>query len=308
MAQENNGKSTPSGDNDMASHYINPQDIWNLFYAIFDGNEYACAGAMGNMQAESAFYSDNAENLWNNLTGETDEWLTQNINNGNINLSTFLQRSWWVNAYGFGYGLSQWTDTTRRTKLWEFTISQGLDIDSQQGQFNYITWEWTNSNSHYNQFLPYMKSVTNVYDATKYYLKHYEVGAWTDTRYTYALHWYNTFAGSGGGDYYISLIRTGNGEATVYPTTANAGDTITLTCTPASGESLIDIIATLISTGMSMAIAVTTGSQTFPMPADNLQIEVQFSGDTPPPVPPIPKQSKRHHMPIWMYPSLRGRI
>ena len=275
----------------MSSHYINQQDIWNLFYTIYDGNEYACAGAMGNMQAESGLYSDNAENLWNTRTGHSDEWLTDGINNGTITKAEFLQRSWYVNAYGFGYGLSQWTDETRRTKLWEFTKDQGLDIDSQVGQFNYITWEWTNSQSHYNQYLSYMKNCTTVEQATRYYCTHYEVGAWNIDRLTYAQNWYNTFAGHTTDTYIIDLQTIGNGTATVSPTIAEQGDTITLDVTPALGENLIDIEARTMSTGQAVAIAVQTGTQTFPMPNDNIYIIVTFSG-TPPVPPPAPVKKK----------------
>ena len=57
----------------MASHYVDPSAIWNLFMEIYDGNEYASAGAMGNMQWESGLYSDQAENKWNDMTGHSDE-------------------------------------------------------------------------------------------------------------------------------------------------------------------------------------------------------------------------------------------
>ena len=44
---------------------VSDQDIWNFFLNLFGGNEYAAAGACGNMQAESGFYSNNCENSWN---------------------------------------------------------------------------------------------------------------------------------------------------------------------------------------------------------------------------------------------------
>ena len=289
----------------MASHYINPQDIWNLFYAIYAGNEYACAGAMGNMQAESGLYSDNAEDLWNQLTGHSDEWLTHGINNGTINETEFLQTSWYVNAYGFGYGLSQWTTESRRKKLWDFTIDSGLDIDSQQGQFDYITWEWTDQDSYYNQFLPYMQSVRSLASATRYYCDHYEVGTWNTQRLTYAQNWYDIFAGGGGGgQYYLSLAVTGNGNATLYPRTANQGDTITLDVQPASGETLLDIVARCVTSGQAVALYVQTGPQTFSMPNDDVSVVVSFSGTSPP--TPVPIKStfplflmKRKRRPIW---------
>ena len=304
MAQENNSRPIVQEKDDliMASHYINPRDIWDLFYGIFRGNKFACAGAMGNMQHESQLYSDNAENAWNRDFGYTDEWLTENINNGTIDLETFLQRSWYVNDVGFGYGLSQWTDSARRTKLWQFTKGNNLDIDSQLGQFNYITWEWTSDESFYhNHYYDYMCQAQNVYQATRYYCDKYEVGEWTEDRYTYALNWYNTFANNSG-DYYLSLIVDGNGTVTLSPRMANAGDTITIECFPASGEVLEQLEAKEISSGQSIALIFQTASQTFPMPSDNVQVYVKFSGETPP--QPIP-QIKKRHMPIWFYPVLR---
>ena len=151
-----------------------------------------------------------------------------------------------------------------------------------------------------------MKNCNNIHDATKYYCDYYEVGSWTDTRETYARNWYNLFAG--GGQYPISLTTSGNGTATVSPRSANAGETVTLTCTPATGESLVDIVATLVSTGAYMAIAVVTGSQTFPMPNDGVNIYVEFTGQEPPPPPPPAGTYQRHRMPIWMYPSIRRRV
>lgn len=289
----------------MASHYVNPQDVWDLFYTIYDGNEFACAGALGNMQAESGFYSDNAENLWNQLTGHSDEWLTQGINDDSITEAEFLQRSWYVNAYGFGYGLSQWTDETRRRKLWDFTKDNGLDIDSQIGQFNYIRWEWLDEDSHYHQFLPYMKTVGTIYQATKYYCDNYEVGTWNSDRLTYAIHWYDQFAGGGGGgDYYIDLHKTGNGTATVSPTTANQGDTITLYVQPDPGEILEELEATGARTGQSVAVAFQTGYQTFSMPNESVYIRVKFSGESP--VPPTPTITGK--MPLYMMLKRRQRI
>ena len=286
----------------MASHYVDPSAIWALFMDIFEGNEYACAGAMGNMQAESGLYSDQAENLWNQMTGHSDEWLTDGINDGTITLADFLQRNWYVNDYGFGYGLSQWTTASRRTKLWEFTIGAGEPIDNYHCQFDYIIWEWCSTESYYNQYLAGMKACTTVEQATRYYCTNYEGGAWNQQRLTYAENWYRTFAI--GGQYHISITTSGNGTAYATPPNADAGDTIIFKATPASGESLVDIIATLVTTGASMAIAVTTNVQTFVMPADNLSIYVEFTGT--PPTPPTPTPAyKKHHMPIWMYPSLR---
>ena len=289
----------------MASHYIQPREIWDLFMGIFANNEYAAAGAMGNMQEESGFYSDNAENAWNRKFGLTDEWLTENINNGTITLTQFLQRSWWVNDYGFGYGLSQWTDTTRRTMLWDYTIDSGADIDDKQAQFSYIEWEWLSQDSYYSQFTAYMRNATSVEDACRYYCAHYEVGSWNSRRLTYANNWYNTFATQGGNNIYVQ--PTGNGTAYVDVQHPIDGQNFTLYAYPNSGEELLDITAQ-DAHGQWVALSLTT-VQTLPYDETNwgnrLTIYVEFSGVTPPPPPPPPPYREKKKMPIWMYPCLR---
>lgn len=294
----------------MASHYINPAEIWDMFYDIYDGNEYACAGAMGNMQYESGLYSDNAENSWNSLTGKTDEWLTQEINNGNISLQDFLRRDWWVNRYGFGYGLSQWTDSSRRTKLWEFTIDRGLDIDSKQGQFDYICWEWTNTDSPYYNLLDDMKAMTSYEQAARFYCNRYEVGSWNYLRKDYAEHWYDTFAGQSGGQYHIYCSSTGNGTCYAIPNTHDAliGETFTIYCDPALGESFVSVSAH-DRQGYSVAIdnipMQTYNAENFPY---DIWVEAVFTGVTPPPPPPPPHYDEllaQHRMKIWEYPMFK---
>lgn len=288
---------------DMASHYISPQEIWNLFYGIFAGNEYACAGALGNMECESGFYSDNAENEWNKKTGHSDAWLTQGINDGDIDLTEFLQRDWYVNKWGFGYGLSQWTDSTRRTRLWDYTIGSGADIDDKQAQFSYIEWEWLSSQSPYHKHLDNMRSMTSVMAATRYYCDKYEVGSWSYTRYENADKWYRAFAGQSG-QYHIYVSYTGNGVAYATPTSGDIGESFVLKCTPYDEDVLVDIVA-YEEHGWSYALSVTE-EQTLPFINSDVWIEVTFSGETPP-VPPVPTEVLKKKMPIWMYPTLRIR-
>lgn len=284
----------------MASHHVSEQKVWDKFMQIFDNNEFATAGACGNMQHESGLYSDNAENEWNERFGHTDEWLTQNINDGSIDLSEFLQTSWWVNDYGFGYGLSQWTDTTRRTLLWNRTIDDGLDIDDEDAQLDYIEWEFTEG--AYTDVRTGMIQCTTVEEATRYYCSEYEVGAWNDNRLTYAEYFMLTY-GSGANTIHVS--STGNGTAYVDNEHPLDGADFVLTATPAYGETLIDITAT-DSHGYSIAMDVIP-VRTYQYNAGwgkNIYISVEFSGETPPPPPP-PTFIERHHMAIWMYPMFR---
>ena len=298
----------------MASHHVSEQKVWDFFVSLFNGNEYAAAGACGNMQSESGLYSDNAENAWNDMTGHSDAWLTTRINNNltgaspTISLSEFLQKSWYVNSYGFGYGLSQWTSSGRRTGLWNRTIDVGIPIDDEDVQLSYVAYEFNNA---YSSVKTAMIAATSVDEATRIYCRRYEGGSWNQTRLDNANYFYNTYSGTSTGQYNIYVSVTGSGTAYVNPTSVDVGDTYDLTVTPASGESLVDIVAREIATGLAVAIAVQTGTQTIPMRSNSdIQINVEFTGTTPPPPPPPPVPPVtgfRKHMPIWEYPRFKRR-
>lgn len=286
----------------MASHHVSEQKVWDFFVALFDGNEFAAAGACGNMQHESGLYSDNAEDLWNETFHHTDTWLTDGINNGDITLAQFLQRSWYVNNYGFGYGLSQWTTATRRTWLWERTIDVGLDIDNEDAQLDYIEWEFTDTDSPYEPLRAGMIACRTVEEATRYYCTNYEGGSWSAKRLQYANYFYDTYASVGGNSIYITV----NGNGTAYVNKYHPADreTFTLFAYPASGETLDDITATT-STGASIAMELAT-EWDYIYDETNwgnfINITVDFSG-TPPVPPQTYLQEKR--MPIWMYPAVK---
>lgn len=302
----------------MASNRLSDQDTWNFFYDLFGGNEYACAGACGNMMWESGLYTDNAENKWNDKTGHSDEWLTDRINNNLtgatpvVTLSEFLQRSWYVNSIGFGYGLSQWTSADRRTRLWNRTIGNGIPIDNHQAQLDYIRWEFENG---WSTVRTQLMRATSVYEATKIYCNGYEGGAWTSTRLTYAQDFYDRFAGTGSG-YTINIIIDGNGDAfanmhlqdltnRIYR--AEAGEDVFIHAIAGAG----DYFLLWTSDYGGAVIDVDTNLNTFfTMPASRVDITAHFTGTTPePPTPPEPPpyigRYKKHHMPIWEYPMFR---
>ena len=291
----------------MASNRISEQTVWDFFVALFNGNEYAAAGACGNMQSESGLYTDNCENSWNSLTGITDEEATQNCNDGTWDLDYFLydnttstdRSSWWVNSYGWGYGLSQWTTTSRRTRLWELTIGSGYDIDNGERQLLLIEEEF---NGAYSSVKESMINATSVEEATRIYCNSYEVGTWSDTRLTYANYFYETYAGSGTG--YLTTINVeGNGTATASPVRAEEGATVALTAVPNTGATFDGF--TVISGGVSIDTPSLLQA-TFVMGTSNVVIQANFSGGSPTPTPTGDK-TKKHKMPIWMYPSVRFR-
>lgn len=291
----------------MASNRISEQTVWDFFVTLFNGNEYAAAGACGNMQSESGLYTDNCENSWNSLTGISDEQATQNCNDGTWDLDYFLydnttsadRSAWWVNSYGWGYGLSQWTTTARRTRLWELTIDSGYDIDNGERQLLLIEEEF---NGSYSSVKEAMINATSIEQATRIYCNRYEVGTWSDSRLENANYFYNTYAGGGTG-YFTTINVEGNGTATASPVRAEEGATVTLTAVPSTGATFDGF--TVISGGVTIDTPSLLQA-TFVMGTSNVVIQASFSGGSPTPTP-TGEKTKKHKMPIWMYPSIRFR-
>ena len=309
---------------------VSDQDIWNFFLNLFGGNEYAAAGACGNMQAESGFYSNNCENSWNK-DHLSDEAATEKINSGEWDLNYFLYDSasppkyvgWWVNNYGWGYGLSQWTTTSRRTELWNRTRGQGLGIDDIQAQLNYIRDEFTGnaSSGDWSGVRTAMINANSVDEAVSIYCRQYEGGTPVQARYTYAHDFYDRFAGHASG---FPITITANGNCRPYASLhlnegidkqifyAEAGTDVFIHANVGDGDYFQLWVADYPPT---LNIDMVTGANTFfTMPASKVNITCQCTGETPepptpyPPVPPIPilNPIKRKRMPIWMYPCLRG--
>ena len=246
--------------------------IYNQMTAYGWSTNAICA-LLGNMQAESSINP-----------GVVQGWVT-------------------TNPPTAGYGLIQWTNVDATTPyenpLWVWTYDKYEDWNWDNGdrQLVFINTDdasgWiikSGYNLTYNEFKVSTQSVAYL---TRVYFENRERGTWTSSRITYAQHWYEYFTGQS--QLYIAVNITGNGVATVYPTVANQGDTITLTVTPNSGESLVNIDARTTS-GYSVALYVQTGSQTFTMPSESVIISVEFTGTTPTPTP-----RTIHRMPIMFY-------
>lgn len=302
------------------------QTVWNFFLDLFGGNEYAAAGACGNMQWESGLDTSNAENQWNNMTGYSDSWLTTRINNcitqtdPYITLQTFLQRSWYVNGIGFGYGLSQWTAASRRTELWNRTISQGIHIDDAGAQLQFVKDEFTGNatSGDWSGVRTTLMQTTNVHDATYIYCRQYEGGSWSSIREQYANSFYNEFAGHSTG---YEIVITAQGNCRPFATLhlnetieqqifyADAGVDIFIHANVGAGDYFQLWVADY---PQGLVIDVPTGANTFfTMPSSRVNITCQCTGETPepapyPPEPPTPiLNPKFKKMPIWMYPCMR---
>lgn len=101
-------------------------------------SEYAVAGVLGNIWAESGFLSNNLENSAESRLGYTDVSYTEAINNDLYSREQFISDS-------AGYGLAQWTSSGRKAGLYDFAKSRGVSIDDVDLQIEYLIGEITYS-------------------------------------------------------------------------------------------------------------------------------------------------------------------
>ena len=108
----------------------NEKTIWD-FLKGKGLNEYAVAGIMGNLYAESALNPQNLQNNGNNKLGMTDAEFTAAYDSGKYALDTFIHD-------GYGYGLAQWTYWSRKQALANFAKAAGKSIGDLGMQLDYL--------------------------------------------------------------------------------------------------------------------------------------------------------------------------
>ena len=107
--------------------------IWNKL-KDFLGNDYGVAGLMGNLYAESGLRTNNLEDTANARKGISDEAYTDAVNNGSYSEDSFALDA-------AGYGLAQWTYTSRKRNLYRMAKSYGRRIDDLELQLTYLCHE-----------------------------------------------------------------------------------------------------------------------------------------------------------------------
>lgn len=125
-------------------------------------NEFGVFGLMGNLGRESGFSPNNLQNSGNNRLNMTDEAYTKAVDDGVY--TKFVGDS-------IGYGLAQWTSAGRKAGLYDLAKKLGVSIGDENMQIDYIIQEL---NTGYKKVLNYLKSVSNIKDATRYVMKYYE--------------------------------------------------------------------------------------------------------------------------------------
>lgn len=170
------------------------EKVWFALKNAGITNEFAIAGAMGNFMAESGFKSNNLQNSFEGTY--TDESYTAAVNNGSYKNFT---------NDGYGYGLAQWTDSSRKTGLYNYAKSKGVGIDDEDMQIEYMIAELTGtgpaigygtinwSGSGYNGW----KNAKSVEEATEIFCRKFERAGveHMDNRKNYAKGYYDSYHG-----------------------------------------------------------------------------------------------------------------
>lgn len=112
----------------------NAKTIWDFLSSRLK-NDYAVAGIMGNLLAESNLRPNNLQNSFERSLGMTDQEYTESVDNGTYTKDDFVND-------GAGYGLCQWTHHDRKKGLYEYMKSRVLRIDNLTGQLGYMWQEF----------------------------------------------------------------------------------------------------------------------------------------------------------------------
>lgn len=124
----------------------------------------AVAGILANITNESAFRTNNLEDSFEAKLG-SDEKYTIAVDNGTYSKNSFVNDS-------AGYGLFQWTYSTRKAGLYDYVKRQGGSISLLSNQMGYFLQEIKSSD--YNTSWKYLNGNYSAYDITYNFCLNYE--------------------------------------------------------------------------------------------------------------------------------------
>lgn len=138
----------------------NAKTIWD-FLKGKGLNDYAIAGLMGNLKAESALNPKNLQGSYEKKLGFTDETYTAAVDNGSYN--NFVKDK-------AGYGLAQWTYWSRKQNLLNFAKSKNTSIGNLSMQLEFL-WKELQG---YKSVMETLNKATSILEASNTVLKGYE--------------------------------------------------------------------------------------------------------------------------------------
>lgn len=152
---------TPSQDTNVIKGSAE-KIIWN-FLKSKGLNDYAVAGTMGNLYAESALQANNLQNSYEKKLGYNDAAYTTAVDNGSYN--NFVRDS-------AGYGLAQWTFWSRKEGLLNYAKKTGKSIGDINMQLEFL-WSEMQSSS-YKKMMTILNTSTSVRQASDAFLLNFE--------------------------------------------------------------------------------------------------------------------------------------
>ena len=163
--------------------------IWD-FLKSKGFNDFAAAGVMGNLFAESGLNPQNLQNTYNKKIGKTDAQYTAEVDNGSY--TNFVHDS-------AGYGLAQWTYYSRKQGLLNAARAAGVSIGNMNMQLAYL-WQELQG---YKSVMATLKAAASVRVASDAVLTGFEKPADQSEavqkkREEYGLAYYNKYAGQQG--------------------------------------------------------------------------------------------------------------
>ncbi len=139
---------------------VNEKLIWD-FLKMKGLNDFATAGIMGNLYAESTLLSNILENKYKQLLGHTNDSYTKGVDTGTY--TNFVRDS-------AGYGLVQWTYWSRKENLFNFARSKKTSIGDLGMQLDFFWGEIQGYTSVMNK----LRTANSVLDASNAVLLEYE--------------------------------------------------------------------------------------------------------------------------------------
>ena len=152
---------TPKSVSNSVSAKENDATIWDFFKSK-GLNDFAVAGLMGNLKAESNLCPDNLQNSFEGRLGSDAEYVKK-IDSGRYSKISF------ANDHA-GFGLAQWTWHTRKEALYDYAKSQGKSIADLVMQLEFLWEELQN----YTKTMSVLRNAKSVYEASTIVLTDFE--------------------------------------------------------------------------------------------------------------------------------------
>ena len=135
--------------------------IWNFFKSK-GLNDYAIAGIMGNLYAESGLIANNLQNTFEKKFGMDDDEYTAAVDSGKYN--NFVKD-------GAGYGIAQWTYYSRKDSLLKYAKKVNKSIGDTLMQCEFL---WNELNTSFKKVMNVLNNATSVRQASDVFLIDFE--------------------------------------------------------------------------------------------------------------------------------------